>query len=265
MLTDDVRRYVNGLNDSTPSITVEQVLTHTSGLPNLVDLKDFENLARLNHKVEELLALTREEKQHFQPGTDFKYSDTGYILLGAIIERVSGLSYGAYLESTIFRPLAMNGTYYGDDRRIIPRRARGYSFEGGSVVNASYISMSVPHAAGGLVSTVDDLMRWDIALRSGKVVRRDLLDLAWSTRRLPDGTHSGYGFGWKIVSSTSSLVVEPASRFAVTFVARPLTRVRRICAKRVRMTLSCEPAGTARQENYNDGWPRGPPDRPIPY
>ncbi|MGH9963088.1 MAG: serine hydrolase domain-containing protein, partial [Pyrinomonadaceae bacterium] len=97
---------------------------------------------------------------------------------------------------------------YGDDRRIILRRAKGYSFESGKVVNASYISMSVPHAAGGLVSTVDDLLRWDIALRSGAVVRKELLDRAWSTRTLPDGTHSGYGFGWKICAFEGHRTIE---------------------------------------------------------
>lgn len=204
-LTDDVQTYVP---EFPHSVTIEQVLTHTSGLPNLVDLNDFEDLARRDYRVDELLALTKDEKPHFTPGNGFKYSDTGYILLGAVIERASGLRYGDYLESKLFRPLGMESSYYGDDRRVIPHRIRGYSFAGDRVVNASYISMSVPHAAGGLVSTVDDLLRWDIGLRNGAVVRRGLLDRAWSTRTLPDGTHSGYGFGWKMCEFEGRRTIE---------------------------------------------------------
>ncbi|MGH9956566.1 MAG: serine hydrolase domain-containing protein, partial [Pyrinomonadaceae bacterium] len=89
-LADDARTYAPWLPNFTPGVTIEQVLTHTGGLPNLVDLKEFENLARRDYEVEELIALTKDEKQHFQPGEGFKYSDTGYIILGAIIERVSG-------------------------------------------------------------------------------------------------------------------------------------------------------------------------------
>jgi len=207
-LVDDVRTYVPRLLPDGEKITIEQVLTHTSGLPNLVDLKDFEKLARQDYKVEELLALTKDQPNHFPPGQGFKYSDTGYILLGAVIERATGLSYGEYLETQIFRPLGMSDTYYGDDRRVIPRHARGYSFEGGKVINAGHISMSVPHAAGALVSTVDDLLLWDNALRSGLIVRKELLERGWQPRTLPDGTHSGYGFGWKICSFEGHRTIE---------------------------------------------------------
>ncbi|MCI0601915.1 serine hydrolase [bacterium] len=197
-LSDDVREYLPSLPAYGKRITIEQVLTHTSGLPNLVDLNDFDVLARKDYTAEQLLALTNHLPLHFEPGLGFRYSDTGYILLGAMIERISGMSYRDYLEKRIFQPIGMNNTFYGDDKRLIQLRAKGYSLNNEQIVNAPYISMTVPHGSGALVSTVDDLLRWDIALRNGSVVPRELLDLAWKGRILPDGTPSGYGFGWKV-------------------------------------------------------------------
>jgi len=207
-LEDDVREHVPGFDTRGRTITVEQVLTHTAGLPNLVDRPDFEGLARRDHTVEELLALTAGQPLHFEPGTGFRYSDTGYILLGAIIERLSGLSYGEYVEREIFRPFGMERSVYADDRRIIPGRARGYVIEDGEVSNAPYLSMTVPHAAGGLASTVDDLLRWHLALRAGSVLSPELLERAWTPRTLPDGTVSGYGFGWQICTLAGHRTVE---------------------------------------------------------
>jgi len=207
-LEDDVRKHLPGFDTRGRTITVEQVLTHTAGLPNLVDRADFEELARRDHTTEELLALTAGQPLHFEPGTGFRYSDTGYILLGAIIERLSGLSYGDYVKREIFRPLGMERSVYADDRRIIPGRARGYVIEEGEVSNAPYLSMTVPHAAGGLASTVDDLLRWHLALRAGSVLSPELLERAWSPRTLPDGTVSGYGFGWQICTLAGHRTVE---------------------------------------------------------
>lgn len=197
-LDDDVRDFVPGLDTRDRSITIEQVLTHTSGLPNLVDREDFDTLARQDHTVDELLRLTEGVPLWFEPGQGFRYSDTGYILLGAIIERVSGLPYDEYLEERVLAPLGMSHTRYGHDATIIEGRAEGYSVVDGVVVNAPYLSMTVPHAAGGLFSTVDDLLTWSSALEEGRLVPLDLLSLAWSSRTLPDGTVSGYGFGWKV-------------------------------------------------------------------
>jgi hypothetical protein len=145
---------------------------------------------------------------HFEPGQGYRYSDSGYFALGAVIERVSGTTYRDYIENRLFRPLGMNDTWYGDDTRIIPRRARGYSLHDGRVVRASYISMTVPHAAGAVFSTADDLFRWDRALRSGMVIPAELLKRAWSPRTLPDGTHSGYGFGWQLCTLAGRPTIE---------------------------------------------------------
>lgn len=197
-LDEDVRTYVPTIQTHGRRLTVEQVLTHTSGLPNLVDLPEFETLARQDHTTAQLLELTRNVPLHFEPGTSFRYSDTGYILLGSIIEHVSGLSYADYVEQRIFKPLDMRNSYYGDDVRILRNRAAGYTVSNGAPVNAAYISMTVPQGAGGLASTADDLLTWHVALRKGAVIADTLLARAWRPRVLPGGVTSGYGFGFKV-------------------------------------------------------------------
>jgi CubicO group peptidase (beta-lactamase class C family) len=207
-LKGDVRDYYPELPAYGKRITLEQILTHTSGLPTLVDLESFDSLSRQHHSVDDLIQLTKNQPLHFEPGQGFRYSDTGYILLGAIIERVSGKSYGEFLETEILKPHGIQNTYYGDDSRIISNRARGYTYNEGQFVNASYIDMSVPHGAGGLISTAEDLLKWDQALRNGAVIRKDLLQEAWSPRVLPDGTKSGYGYGWKICSCEQQRTIQ---------------------------------------------------------
>jgi len=206
-LDDDVRTFLPDFNTHGHRITIDQLLSHTSGLPDFIDREDFEALSRTDHSVSEILALTRDVPLHFEPGQGFRYSNSGYILLGAVIEHVSGRSYAEYLEEQLFRPLGMHDTWYGDDTRIIPRRARGYALRNGRLVRAEYLSMTLPHAAGAVFSTVDDMVTWDVALRSGTVMPLDLLEAAWSPRILPDGTPSGYGYGWKLCAFAGRPIV----------------------------------------------------------
>jgi CubicO group peptidase (beta-lactamase class C family) len=170
-LADDVRKHLPKAETQGRVMSIEQVLTHTAGLPNIVDRSDFETLARQDYSPDELLRLTKDLPLHFEPGAGYRYSDSGYFLPGMIIERVSGLSYKDYLETRLFRPLGMRDTVCADDARILPRRAQGHSVRDGALVNAASISLTVPYAAGAVFSTVDDLLRWDVALRAGKVCR----------------------------------------------------------------------------------------------
>lgn len=207
-LADDVRKHLPNVETQGRAITIEQLLTHTSGLPNVVDRDDFEALARQDYSPAKLIELTKDMPLHFEPGISYRYSDTGYFVLGAIIERVSGMSYQDYLEKKLFRPLGMQDTWYADDTRVIPCRAKGYSLRDAALVKAPFMSMTVPYAAGAVFSTVDDLLRWDVALRAGKVVPPALLKRAWTPRTLPDGTLSGYGFGWKLCTLAGRPTIE---------------------------------------------------------
>lgn len=197
-LDDDIRDHVPELETHDRTVTIRQLLTHTGGVPNFVDRDDFDALSRQPHEPAQLVALSRGMPMVSEPGTAFHYSDSGYIALGVLVERISGMPYGRYVRERLAAPHGLAGTRYGDDGAIVPGRARGYTFEDGEWRNAAHIDMSVPHAAGGIVSTAGDLLRWYQALAGGGIVERPLLLQAWTPATLADGENVGYGHGWKL-------------------------------------------------------------------
>lgn len=197
-LDDDVRTHLPGMQPGGERMTVRQLLAHTSGFPSAVDRGDFESISKQALSLEELLSLTEGMNLHFPPGTGYRYSDSGYFLLGAIIEGISGLRYGQYMRREVFQPCGLDDTLHVDGRQIVPRRASGYSKGEHGFVNAPYIDMSIPYSAGGIYTTVEDLADWIGVLRSGQFIDPDLLDLAWSPPRLPSGIPTGYGLGWNV-------------------------------------------------------------------
>ncbi|MGH9842897.1 MAG: serine hydrolase, partial [Blastocatellia bacterium] len=126
----------------------------------------------------------------------WNYNNSGYVLLGAVIEKASGMKYADFVEKNIFAPLGMKRSFYDSTSRIIPRRAAGYSKSKDGYVNADYLSMSWPHAAGSLISTVDDLALWDAALYTDKILKQESLKRAWKAFSLNDGRPAKYGYGW---------------------------------------------------------------------
>jgi len=142
--------------------------------------------------------LFKNQPMYFAPGEKLRYNNSGYILLGAIIEKVSGKSYETFIDETIFKPLGMKNSYYGDPGRIIPNRASGYQKGKKGFRNADYLSMTQPYAAGSLLSTVDDLHRWYQALEAGKVISLKSLALMHEPTKLNSGRSLPYGFGWSL-------------------------------------------------------------------
>jgi CubicO group peptidase (beta-lactamase class C family) len=194
-LADDVREHVPSAPVGEHAVTIEQLLTHTSGMPNLVDVPGFFAWAREPRSTAELLARTAGVPFHFEPGTGFAYSDSGYILLGAVLERRTGEGWAAAVRALVARPLGLASVAFAGD--LGEGAAVGYEREDGGVARAEPFDWSVPHASGALVATADDLLRWVRAWRSGAVVPAELAERAWAARELPDGTRSGYGYGWK--------------------------------------------------------------------
>jgi len=190
-------------------ITLEHLLAHTSGIRSYTELPDFFATERLDRSVSEMIALFSHEPMEFVPGFRWKYSNSGYFLLGAIIEAVTGQTWADFLQERIFTPLGMTGTFAADHERIIPRRVPGYAADPnrGGWTNAAYLSMTQPYAAGAMLATVDDLARWDAALRSGKLVAPTSLARAWTPVALNDGSSSGYGYGWSVGAWQGSPVI----------------------------------------------------------
>ena len=191
-------KYVPGYPGA-EAITVEQLLTHTSGLKSYNDAPGFASTIREDRTPMELVEGIRDEKTAFAPGERYLYSNSGYLFLGIIIEKASGMKYADYMKAKLFTPLGLKHTAVVDPDRVTAGRVPGYEIGPDRVVrNAGYISMTQPYAAGSIESNVDDLARWSDLLVAGKVIDTALLDRAWTEFKTRDGRPTGYGYGWKI-------------------------------------------------------------------
>ena len=168
---DPISRYLSGLPVAWQSITVHQLLTHTSGIHNYTDSPQIKKLDRTGATPRELVALVEDRPLDFKAGTQWSYSNTGYILLGMIIEKLSGQSYAEFLKANVFDRLGMTNSGYDRATDVLKERAYGYDVKNGRIANADFIDMSGPSAAGGLYSTVEDLFLWNEALaEDGKLL-----------------------------------------------------------------------------------------------
>ncbi|HTG56266.1 MAG TPA: serine hydrolase, partial [Niabella sp.] len=144
----------------------------------------------------------------FQPGTQYKYSNSGYYLLGYIIEKVSGKSYQAYINDHLLKPLGLYHTYFDSTGTLIPNRVTGYRREGAVYKNADFWSPTIAYAAGGLLSTTADLHRWMQGLLGFNILSREYLDKAWTANILAGGVKTSYGYGWHINDINSIRSIE---------------------------------------------------------
>ncbi|QHT70955.1 beta-lactamase family protein [Rhodocytophaga rosea] len=198
-LTDDIRKYLPTFNTHGETITIEQLLTHTSGIQSYTSKQDFESKMRLDFSQEEMLKYFMDDSLNFEPNTNFLYNNSGYYLLGMLIEKASGLSYEQYLQKNIWQPLGMTNTLLGTYDQVIPDMASGYDpGPDGSFKPGVYLSFSQPFSAGAIISTVDDLLKWDHALYTDKLLPQSLLQKAWTAYKISDGRATGYGYGWGI-------------------------------------------------------------------
>ncbi len=176
-------------------ITVRHLLTHTSGLVNLTDLPDHRAIMRDDLTHEEVLKRFSGRPSLFAPGEQFRYGNSGYYLLGMIIENASERDYETFLRERLLDPLELESTTYDRHLKIIPNRAAGYGRWGGNLVNAPFVSMKTPFAAGALASTAEDLIRWSRALATAKLLKPESFKAMTTPGRLNDGTTTPYGFG----------------------------------------------------------------------
>ena len=212
-LTDDITKFLPTYPTHGNKITIEHLLTHTSGLSALSETSDYRaSAAQESPLVDVLDDWIKDLPPDFAPGERWAYSNWGYNLLGAIIERASGTSYAAWLEDRLFKPAGMTHTAYNDRRRIIPMRATGYEQQGDQIVNLAPIRYRVflPGGAATLVSTVDDLARWDEALDTGRVLSPASTQRMFTSFRLKDGSETHYGYGWDLGSYEGHRVQEHA-------------------------------------------------------
>jgi CubicO group peptidase (beta-lactamase class C family) len=169
-LDDPIKKYLPDAPREWDRITIFNLLTHTSGIPNFTSLPDYKSLKLDEMPVAKTIVTVRDKPLEFVPGEKMSYSNSGYLVLGHVIETVTGGSYEQFVSDNIFTPLDMKDSGYDSNRTIIARRAAGYMPSPSGPVNAGFVHMSIPHAAGALYSTTEDLLRWEQGLFGGKVV-----------------------------------------------------------------------------------------------
>lgn len=186
---DPVKRYLPDAPAAWDKITIYNLLTHTSGIPNFTSFPEYRTTEWKDTTPAELVGRFRDKPLEFEPGTKFSYSNSGYVVLGYLIEKMSGQSYGEFLTQNIFRPLGMQDSGMDDTAMILPKRAQGYSPGPKGLQHAGYTSMTIPFSAGALYSTTGDLLKWERGLFGGKVLTPA------SLTKMTTPFKENYGFG----------------------------------------------------------------------
>jgi len=177
--------------DTGAKVTIHNLLSHTSGIPSYTSLPGFfQNVSRNPFTVDDFIKKYASGDLEFEPGTKFVYDNSGYFLLGAIIEKVTGKPYEQVLKENIFDPVGMKNSGYDRWGTILNKRATGYSRTPRGYQTAAYLDMSIPYAAGSLYSTVEDLFLWDQALYGEKILSAKSKELMFK----PNLNNYGYGF-----------------------------------------------------------------------
>lgn len=197
-LEDHITQLLPGLPAAWKEVTVRHLLTHTSGIPGYTEVGDFREISRNEHTPEEIVKIVAKTPLKFSPGERWDYSNTGYYLLGMLIQKVTGQNYWDVLTERIFKPLGMKASRDGNPRAVIPHRVRGYAWKEDHYVNQDPLDPTGGFSAGSIVSTVGDMAKWDAALDTEQLLKQATLKQMWTPAALDKGGTANYGFGWMI-------------------------------------------------------------------
>ena len=197
-LDDKISKHYADSPDTWKDVTIRHLLNHTSGIKSYTSLPNFFGSIRKDYKPDELIGLVRDLPLEFEPGEKWNYNNTGYYLLGLVIEKASGKSYGEFLAERIFKPLGMTTARVNHQFEIIPDRATGYDNRSNGLWRAEFVSPTQPFSAGALVGAVIDLAKWDAALYTDKLQPTSDRHDMWSPTKLNDGKTTPYGYGWQV-------------------------------------------------------------------
>ncbi|WP_109301372.1 serine hydrolase [Aquimarina sp. AU474] len=196
-LNDDITKYIPDYPTHGETITIHHLLNHTSGIKSYTRMKALKDIATKDLTPIELIDFFKNEPMDFKPGEKYKYNNSGYIILGYIIESISKQSYASFIEEHIFKKLDMNSSLFASHRKVIKNRASGYHKKE-DYINAMHISFTLPYAAGSLMSNVDDMLTWQEAITHNRLVRKNTIDKAFINYTLNNGDPINYGYGWHI-------------------------------------------------------------------
>ncbi|WP_459211829.1 serine hydrolase domain-containing protein [Aquimarina rhabdastrellae] len=205
---DVITKYLPDYPIQDKNITIHQLLTHTSGIKNYTRL----NMDSIQHKDLSPLALIdffKNEPTNFDPGQRYSYSNSGYVILGYIIEKVSGQSYEDFIEEHIFKKLGMSNSYYTNNYEIIKNKTKGYlKRDKNTYIHPPHFSHTIPYAAGSLLSTVEDLYTWQKAITNHTLLSPSSTQQAFTNYTTTTGTPIHYGYGWHINEINGSTTIE---------------------------------------------------------
>lgn len=201
---DRICQYIDACPQEWQAITIHHLLTHTSGIHNFTNMLSYRWLMAKPTTPEQTMDVFNDLPLDFQPGERYKYSNSGYVVLGSIIERASGQTYEEFLQQEIFTPLKMNNTGYEHPDSGV---AVGYS-RTSAEKPAQFIDMSVPFAAGALYSTVEDMLLWDQALYTEQLLPRSMLELMFTKHTSMGEENASYGYGWMIMEDGERTIVQ---------------------------------------------------------
>jgi CubicO group peptidase (beta-lactamase class C family) len=201
--TDDtVKKYMPDAPAAWDKVTIYNLLTHTSGIPSFTSFPDYHASEGTPTTPKALVDRFRDKPLEFQPGEKWNYSNSGYVLLGYLLEKISGQNYADFVKENIFKPVGMKDTGYDSNSDVIPHRATGYTPGPSGPVNSGYIDMTIPFSAGALYSTTHDLLLWEEALYGGKVLS------AASLKKMTTPYKENYGCGLMITTAKGHLQYE---------------------------------------------------------
>ncbi len=204
---DKIGKYIPEYAEFGKDITIHHLLNHTSGIKNRTPVGDKGFISKTNMSPTELIAYFKDEPLEFKPGERFKYSNAGYILLGRIIEIVSGQPYSDFIEQNIFDKIGMKNSSCGDMKQVIPNLTKGYIIEQNDFVKSDYINLSLAYSAGAILSTTEDLLKWQNALLSNTLLKASSIKQAMTPTLLNSGKRVPYGYGFRFSKLGNSPVI----------------------------------------------------------
>jgi len=204
-LQDSVQKFIKDLPAKGYTITIENLLTHTSGIVDFTAKDDPDPfIERRDFTPEFLFNYIKNDPLHFKPGSKYEYSNSNYLLLGYIIQLVSGENYHQYMAEHVLKPAGLEHTLYAEEHTAVPGRVQGYTHFSGAFDNCDYQTLSLGFACGDLLSNTGDLLKWNQAVIAGKLISEASLKKAFSPYKLTNGTYSSYGYGWFIDTTYGS-------------------------------------------------------------
>jgi len=199
-LQDSIQKYIKDFPSKGNTITIENLLTHTSGIPDYSDADTTKNgyIERYDFTPKQIIKYFDYKPLEFKPGTKYNYSNSGYVLLAYLIEQVTGKTYQQYIKENVIDRAGLKHTLFAHEHTIVPNRVEGYTRDNGFFENREYQTASLAYGCGDLMSTTEDLYLWNKALLNYQLVSKEMLEKAFTPYKLKNGSNTTYGYGWFI-------------------------------------------------------------------